>query len=107
MKVQRSRKERLTHNNDLLDDIDIKVMKRVGVIDKSAYDTLKKTYQCIDNSTVPLYMKVDCKEKQQQKKFSPFVEVNRNSKVFHIHKTTAVWLFQECEKVSTDRLFRV
>jgi len=83
-------------------------MEKVGVIDKSAYDTLKKTYQGIDNSTVPLYMKVDCTEKQQQKKFSPFVEVNHhNGKVFHIHKTTAVWLFQECERVSTDHLFRV
>ena len=35
------------------------------------------------------------------------MEVNHNDKVFHIRKTTAVWLFQECERVSTDRLFRV
>ena len=33
--------------------------------------------------------------------------MNHNGKVFHIQKSTAVWLFQECERVSTDRLFRV
>ena len=68
---------------------------------------MQKTFECTDNSTVPLYIKIDCSKKQQVRKFSPFVEVSHNGKVFHIRKSTAVWLFQECERVSTDRLYRV
>lgn len=40
---------------------------------------------------------------------SPFLKVvfdNPERSIF-IHKTTAVWLFQEGERVSSDRLFRV
>ena len=81
-------------------------MQKVGIIEKSTCHTLQKTHKCTDNCTVPLYTKIDCNEKQQQK-FSPFVEVNQNGRVCHIRKTTAAWLFQECERVSTDRLFRV
>lgn len=92
-------------NDNLLNDIT--VMQQVGIIEESTYHTLKETYKRTDNCTVPLYIKLDCNKKQQQQKFSPFVEVNQNGKVCHIRKTTAVWLFQECERVSTDRLFRV
>ena len=77
-------------NENLLNDI--AVMQKVGIIEKSTCRTLQKTHKCTDNCTVPLYTKIDCNEKQQQK-FSPFVEVNQNGRVCHIHKTTAVWLF--------------
>ena len=35
------------------------------------------------------------------------LEIEYNGKRMFIHKTTAVWLFQEGEQVSADRLFRV
>ena len=37
----------------------------------------------------------------------PYVEVSLNDCTFSIKKTTAVWLLQESERVSSDRLFRV
>ena len=45
--------------------------------------------------------------KKQKHKHCPFVEVMHNGKVMYINKTTAVWLLQEGERVSSDRLFRV
>jgi len=36
-----------------------------------------------------------------------FVEVKLGERTVYIHKTTAVWLLQEGERVSLDRLFRV
>ena len=39
--------------------------------------------------------------------FTPFVEVSIKGHVVLIRKTTAIWLFQETERVSADRLFRV
>ena len=42
------------------------------------------------------------------KKFNPFVEVKTSSnKKILIRKTTALWLLQEGERISADRLFRV
>lgn len=40
-------------------------------------------------------------------KHFPFVEVQANGQNVFICKTTAVWLLQEGERVSSDRLFRV
>ena len=60
--------------------------------------------------TIATYTKFEHNQLQQQKnhsKITPFVEVTHNGKTCFIRKTTAVWLFQECERVSTDRLFRV
>ena len=39
--------------------------------------------------------------------FTPFVEVSVKGRVVLIRKTTAIWLFQETERVSADRLFKV
>ena len=47
-------------------------------------------------------------KKKSQKQFNPFVEVQAsNNKTIFIRKTTALWLLQEGERISTDRLFRV
>ena len=35
------------------------------------------------------------------------MEVAHNDKIVFIRKSTAIWLFQECECVSSDRLYRV
>ncbi len=40
-------------------------------------------------------------------KHCPYVEINHGGKMLYIYKTTAVWLLQEGEQVSSDRLFRV
>lgn len=40
-------------------------------------------------------------------KHCPYVEIQRDGKSYFINKTTAVWLFSEGERVSSDRLFRV
>ena len=42
-----------------------------------------------------------------KKEHSEFVEVIHNEKKAFIRKSTAIWLFQDCERVSSDRLFRV
>ena len=63
----------------------------------------------LKNPGLPIYhLQLDSSKKQEQKhKHSHFVEVSCGDKAVYIHKTTAVWLLQETERVSTDRLFRV
>ena len=39
--------------------------------------------------------------------FTPFVKVNVKGQDVLIRKTTVIWLFQETERISADRLFRV
>ena len=41
-----------------------------------------------------------------QKKHSDFNPVTHNNITVYIRKTTAIWLSQDCEHVSSDRLFR-
>ena len=43
----------------------------------------------------------------QEKSHSPYVEVCYGQRSVYINKTTVVWLLQEGERVSADRLFRV
>lgn len=43
----------------------------------------------------------------KKQKHCPYIEINHDTKTFFINKTTAVWLLQEGERVSSDRLFRV
>jgi len=53
----------------------------------------------------------EIKDDKDNSKTSPskcrLLEIEQNGKRMFIHKTTAVWLFQEGERVSADRLFRV
>lgn len=57
-------------------------MQKVGAIDDNSSDVLQKTFKRTNNSTIPLYVKIDCSEKKEMRKFSPFVEVSHNGKVF-------------------------
>ena len=43
----------------------------------------------------------------RKKSHSPYVEVCYGQRTVYINKTTVVWLLQEGERVSADRLFRV
>ena len=67
------------------------------------------SFKRLPSTTIPMYksVKVDEKSSKNRKAFSPFVEIKNNNKTFFIRKTTAVWLLQESERVSSDRLFRV
>ena len=54
---------------------------------------------------LPEYEKQDFKQLESQ---SSFVKVDtHNGAETYIRKSTAVWLFQEVERVSSDRLFQV
>ena len=75
-------------------------------------------YKQLPSSTIPMYQQVekpdDSKETEKLKsistvkKFNPFVEVKTsNNRKILIRKTTALWLLQEGERISADRLFRV
>ena len=68
-------------------------------------------------SSLPLYKKKDSKDNsttvsfsqtpQSNSKYSLFVSVQHKGNELYIQKSTAVWLFSEGERVSTDRLVRV
>ena len=62
-------------------------------------------------TSLPMFQKIEKKSEkkdtQAKLKHNKMVKVNQNGKKFYIHKTTAIWLLQESELVSTDRLFRV
>lgn len=69
----------------------------------------KQTFRRVACSALPVYEEHTVKTKKaiKKKRHNPFVEISYKGKVMHIHKTTVVWLFQEGERVSADRLFRV
>ena len=69
---------------------------------------LAASFRKVSNSGLPVYeIEADSSTKKSHKsKFCPFVEVTHNSKKVSIHKTTAVRLLQEGERISTDCLFR-
>ena len=61
-----------------------------------------------NKTTIPMYKKAD--ESQEKLNFTrdhKFIEIIHNDESIFIRKSTLVWLFQEGERVSSDRLFRV
>ena len=61
-----------------------------------------------NKTTIPIYKKADERqEKQKFKRDHKFVEIIHNDESIFVRKSTLVWLFQEGERVSSDRLFRV
>ena len=75
----------------------------------------KLLFERLPSSKIPMCQCVEAKngkqtssKKKSQNKFNPFVEVQAsNNKTIFIRKTTALWLLQEGERISTDRLFQV
>ena len=67
------------------------------------------SFKKLENRGLLMYqLQLDSSKKQESKnKHSHFVEVRCGDKAVYIHKTTAVWLLQETEWVSSDCLFRV
>ena len=85
---------------------DVAKLSTEGIIDKALCDKLK--FEKVNSSTIPLYEgKPTEHHKNSGKKHSLYLQVDHKGKKIFIRKTTAVWLFQESEHVSSDRLFRV
>ena len=58
------------------------------------------------NSTIPIYtLSQDITDEKMV--ISPFLEVKHENYSIFIRKTTVLWLLQESERVSNDRLFRI
>jgi len=60
-----------------------------------------------EDNELPSKGKLQYKMNPSKSKISPYLEVKVNGRPFYIHKTTAVWLLQQEERVSPGRLFRV
>ena len=108
----------LLHEATLTDDpkdmeVGIAQLSSAGLIDKDMRNHLvnlhKTAFRRVTNSSVPLFEEVDTQSKKvlPRHKHSPVVAITHNGENLFINKTTAVWLLQENERVSTDRLFRV
>ena len=99
--------QEISHNleniseHNLLDD----------TLSKKLKEHHKSLFKRLSSSTIPIYECVDTqnnKDKKHQKKISPFLEIRtHNDQIVYIRKTTAIWLLQEGERVSIDRIFRV
>lgn len=92
-----------------------------GLISKETNEKLQKMQKVlpiekVPSETIPMYSLKDHSSLENcisslssstKQVFTPFVEVSVKGRVVLIRKTTAIWLFQESERVSADRLFRV
>ena len=68
----------------------------------------KGTFKKVEGAGLPIYqLEHDLPKAAHKPKFCAFVEVEHNDKKVFIHKTIVVWLMQEGERFSSDRLFRV
>ena len=94
-------------HNERLEDISS--MQKVGLVEDEVFEKLQsRKMKQTSSSTISIYSaEVMDGEKEQPKKHSEFVQVSHNGKTVFIRKSTAIWLFQEYERVSSDRLFRV
>ena len=63
------------------------------------------SFKKMPGTSLLTYEKNNVKCSKTTKQSSRFVEVEHNGHTLYIHKTTAVWLFQEVERISADRLF--
>lgn len=97
-------------SNDIQQEIN--QLKEAEVIDSDLHAKLnrinKMSFSRVKTDSVSMFEinddKVNC---QQLPSKCRLLEIEHNGKKVFIHKTTAVWLFQEGERVSADRLFRV
>ena len=91
----------------------ISQLSRAGVIENDLTECLmhlhKSSFKRLPQTSLPMYQVEEESVKGKTTKFKhcPFVEINHDGNSLYIHKTTAVWVLQEGERVSSDRLFRV
>lgn len=88
---------------------DVSALEKAGLVDSKLFEKVRM--KLTSSNTISFYSpdeEADTKQHHShQKKHSEFIPVTHNSKTVYNRKTTAIWLFQECERISTDRLFRV
>ena len=92
----------------------ISSLTNTGMVDAGLSKALtslhRQTFRRVAWSALPVYEEqhtVNTEQATKRKCQNPFVELSYKWKIMHIHKTTVVWLFQEGERVSADRLFWV
>lgn len=100
-------------------EIDVQSAYSRGLVTKEGKEKLQKMQKALPverlpSDTIPMFSLKEhnslasCLSTLKPKpSFTPFVEVTIKGHAVLIRKTTAVWLFQETERVSADRLFRV
>jgi len=94
--------------SDLAREIETLQKKNVITQSKMKFTPICKQHNSSNNSTIPIYKVSDkSKKKQSFKKDHKFVEIIHNNESIFVRKSTLVWLHQEGERVSSDRLFRV
>ena len=95
----------------ILSASEISKLTTAGIIETSLSNQLislhNSVFKRVPGSPLPLYAETSNPGKPARgRKYSPYVPIKHKEKEMHIHKTTAVWLLQEGERVSADRLFR-
>jgi len=97
---------------EILNEID--ELKDAKVIEDQLHKKLHQSisFSRIKSETIPMYVQNDSTkdnstDNKKLLKHSTLVKVLYNGKKMYIHKSTAVWIFQEGERLSSDRLIRV
>lgn len=78
--------------------VKVKLQTHQMLLFKRSPSTTISMFSCLEDESNP---------KSKPRKYSLFLQDDLDGKSMYIRKTTAVWLFQEGECVSSDRLFRV
>ena len=96
--------------NDIQQEIN--QLKEAKIINNELHVKLnhisKMSFTWIKTDSVSMFEMKDDKDSSKPLPLKcRLLEIEQNGKRMFIHKTTAVWLFQEGERVSADRLFRV
>ena len=98
-------------NNDSVADLvtDIEQLHELKIVDSSVVENVKARQQGlrkekIAETGIPTYTKSTTSENDTMPNF---VEVKAGNKVVYIRKRSAVWLFNNNERVSSDHIFRV
>ena len=107
--------DEMTENlSDMQEDVNI--LSKNELITPQAAVKFSKNLKASKNSSISVYSKIPASkdinealdEPKSLKRFSAFVEIKSDMETpLYIRKSTAVWLFQEGERVSSDRLLRV
>ena len=90
---------------------DLQSISQHGIADSKTSEKLDKCKKSLApvklNSSMPCYAFTNTNADKTGRKISPFVEISENGQSISIRKTTAIWLLQENEKLSSYRPIRV
>ena len=94
---------------------EINELKNAKIIEDKLHAKLHHSisFSRVKSETIPMYIQNEITKdsssnsSQAKSKYFSLLEVIYNGKKMFIHKSTAVWIFQEGERVSSDRLIRV